>query len=303
MFKFADRYTVMLIGNCPKTTAGICFRGNKLVVLAMIASLIVAANLLSWGSVAYFRYIEHKLAKAENSLREQDNLIVSAVSKLKAIRAGLKHVSSFDTKLGYIIKTPFGDRTAETDKGSIAPSAEDMNLSLYRRDLAVRRLNPVISSLTGDVRREEVMQQYLLFGARENLDRLDRMPSIWPAEGEVQSQFGYRRDPFNGRPAFHGALDIGAPVGTRVICAAKGIVAFVGNEGNGLGINVIINHGYGIKTVYAHLHRAFVREGQTVSRGELIAEVGMTGRTTGPHLHYVVEVNGLPVNPASYILN
>jgi len=100
----------------------------------------------------------------------------------------------------------------------------------------------------------------------------------------------------------HEGLDISNRVGTPVIAPANGIVSDVGND-NAVGKCVVIFHGFGMTSRYGHLSKVLVKTGQRVKRGDKIAEVGMTGKTTGPHLHYIVKINGVPINPARYILN
>jgi murein DD-endopeptidase MepM/ murein hydrolase activator NlpD len=129
----------------------------------------------------------------------------------------------------------------------------------------------------------------------------EHTPSIVPAAGYFTSGFGMRRDPFTGFPAFHEGIDISAPPGTPVIAPASGVVTSVKWE-QGYGLVVEIDHGLGIKTRYAHLLRARVSPGQYVKRGDIIAYVGNSGRSTAPHLHYEVRINDKPVNPVNYII-
>jgi murein DD-endopeptidase MepM/ murein hydrolase activator NlpD len=126
-------------------------------------------------------------------------------------------------------------------------------------------------------------------------------PSIKPALGWYTSRFGYRVDPMNRRPRLHAGLDIGAPYGTPVHATADGIVSFAGYEG-GYGKMVAIDNGYGVVTRFAHNSRIYVEQGQKVHRWDVIAAVGSTGRSTGPHCHYEVRVHGVPVDPINYIL-
>ena len=136
--------------------------------------------------------------------------------------------------------------------------------------------------------------------SRKNL--LDSTPSIRPAYGYETSGFGYRISPFTGHKQFHEGLDIANRVGTPVIAPASGFVVFAGRKG-GFGNLIVINHGHGLTTRYGHLSKILVKVGQHVKRGEKIGEIGNTGRSTGPHLHYEVRLNGVPVNPRRYILN
>lgn len=126
------------------------------------------------------------------------------------------------------------------------------------------------------------------------------IPSIWPVKGRISAGFGERMDPLNGEGAFHPGIDIAAPYGASVRSAGDGIVVYAGRE-EGYGREILIDHGFGIRTKYAHLSKIDVVVGETVKRGQVIGAVGMSGRTTGPHLHYEVLVHETPVNPARYL--
>jgi septal ring factor EnvC (AmiA/AmiB activator) len=127
-------------------------------------------------------------------------------------------------------------------------------------------------------------------------------PSIWPVRGWVSSGFGRRVSPFTGEYMMHGGLDISAPMSTPVKAPAAGFVIAAGPE-KSLGNLVVLSHGYGFKTLYAHLSKVRVRTGQTVRRGDIIGEVGNTGLSTGPHLHYEIEIHGQAVDPFKYIID
>ncbi|MBI4168944.1 MAG: peptidoglycan DD-metalloendopeptidase family protein [Acidobacteria bacterium] len=130
---------------------------------------------------------------------------------------------------------------------------------------------------------------------------LSSTPSIYPVRGLMGNGFGWRRDPFTGMRDFHQGLDLVAPLGTKIVAPADGIVTRVGPSG-GFGQSVIIAHGYGIITRYGHLSSSNVRVGQRVKRGDVIGTVGSTGRSTGPHVHYELLVHQRNVDPVKYIL-
>ena len=134
---------------------------------------------------------------------------------------------------------------------------------------------------------------------RDSLD-LSPKPSIWPVRGYVTSHFGRRLDPFRGEGMFHPGTDIYAPFRSVVMSPADGLVVFTGSR-PGYGNMVIVSHGYGISTKMAHLSKISATIGQEVLRGQILGYVGSTGRATGPHLHYEVLVNEVPVNPAKYL--
>ena len=130
--------------------------------------------------------------------------------------------------------------------------------------------------------------------------RANAAPNLWPVEGQITGSFGERIDPFNGEGAFHSGVDISAQVGSVVIAPADGQVTFADFLG-GYGRAVVVDHGHGITTRYGHLASYAVAAGQAIHRGDTIGYVGLSGRSTGPHLHYEVRINETPVNPYKYL--
>lgn len=133
-------------------------------------------------------------------------------------------------------------------------------------------------------------------------DKLASSPAIWPAKGWLTSRFGARISPFTNRRQFHAGIDIAGARGTEVIAPANAKVAFAGQRGP-LGNAVILDHGHGVRTIYGHTDKILVKRGERVERGDQIATLGNSGRSTGPHLHYVVEVDGKARNPLDYIFD
>jgi murein DD-endopeptidase MepM/ murein hydrolase activator NlpD len=130
--------------------------------------------------------------------------------------------------------------------------------------------------------------------------RANSAPNLWPVEGQITGSFGERIDPFNGEGAFHSGVDISAGIGCPVIAPADGIVTFADFLG-GYGRAINVDHGHGISTRYGHLSSFAVTAGQYIHRGDTIGYVGASGRATGPHLHYEVRINDVPVNPYKYL--
>ena len=127
-------------------------------------------------------------------------------------------------------------------------------------------------------------------------------PTIWPVKGWLTAGFGHRRSPFTGRRQMHEGVDISNSIGTSVVAPADGVVSYAGPLG-GFGNVVSIDHGHRISTFYAHLQQHKVSRGQHVRRGEVIALLGTSGRVTGPHLHYEIQVNGTTVDPSKYVID
>jgi murein DD-endopeptidase MepM/ murein hydrolase activator NlpD len=130
--------------------------------------------------------------------------------------------------------------------------------------------------------------------------RANSAPNLWPVEGQITGSFGERIDPFNGEGAFHSGVDISSYIGSPVMAPADGLVTFADFLG-GYGRAVIVDHGHGISTRYGHLSSFAVTAGQHIQRGDTIGYVGLSGRSTGPHLHYEVRINDVPVNPYKYL--
>lgn len=132
--------------------------------------------------------------------------------------------------------------------------------------------------------------------------KLASMPSIWPTKGWLTSRFGPRVSPFTGRRQMHAGLDIATAMGSPIMAPADARVSYVGRKGP-LGNTLILDHGFGVKTIYGHTKEINVKPGESVERGQVIASVGSSGRSTGPHLHYVVEVKGKARDPLDYIFD
>ena len=120
-------------------------------------------------------------------------------------------------------------------------------------------------------------------------------------ESRVTSEFGYRRDPFTGETRGHTGIDIAVPTGTPVRAALPGVVTTATYNAGGYGYYVMIDHGNGMVTLYAHCSKLVARVGSTVQAGDIVSLSGSTGRSTGPHLHFEVRINGQRVNPRSYL--
>ncbi len=125
-------------------------------------------------------------------------------------------------------------------------------------------------------------------------------PSLWPVRGHITGSFGERMDPFSGEGAFHTGVDISSEYGEEVRAAADGVVVLVETHA-GYGRLVVVDHGFGITTWYGHLSRFRTQPGMHIKRGEAVGNVGVSGRVTGPHVHYEVRINGAPVNPWRYL--
>ena len=222
--------------------------------------------------------------------------------KVAHISATLDRVERFDAKLRTAVTSlqdpernlaigPVGTPEPETLPAGPVPAAEQNLKALPGR----------LGSLEVDAARSEQSLRQLQEYFDDQRSLLASTPSIWPTHGWVTSDFGTRIDPYSDDRKMHEGLDVATPHGQPVDAPSDGVVVFNGVEG-GYGKVLVIDHGYGVKTRYGHLSETFVRVGDHVKRGDKIGAVGNTGKSTGPHLHYEVRVNGIPENPRKFIL-
>jgi len=163
-------------------------------------------------------------------------------------------------------------------------------------------VNRDLSALGQEINSRERSLKELKAFIEEKASVLAATPTILPAKGRVTAGYGYRKSPFTSQRELHEGLDVAAPYGSPIVATADGIVTFAGPLA-GYGNVVFVDHGHGFSTFYAHCSSYRVREAQRVRRGEVIAFVGTSGRTTGPHVHYEVHVNGVISNPVKYMVD
>jgi murein DD-endopeptidase MepM/ murein hydrolase activator NlpD len=166
---------------------------------------------------------------------------------------------------------------------------------------AVASVKEGLEWLSKQATMQERILDELSQAAEQRSSRWASTPSIWPVKGWITSGFGPRISPFTEKPAWHDGLDIGAAPNTPVRAPAQGRITSIGYDPK-LGNIVRLDHGFGVETLYGHLAKALVKEGQRVERGDVIALVGSSGLSTGPHLHYMVKLNGQALDPTKYIL-
>lgn len=262
---------------------------------------LLGGNVWFWERYKEVGVLKGQLNDAKRVIEEQNNSILGLVSTISLVQEDLGRVTQFDSKLRVMMNMEKDVDLAATG-GSRTDDFAKGYLPLHRQELLLRKINAFLKQLSDEVRLEEVQQQDLLQALRANRDILASLPTVWPVEGFLTSRFGNRSSPFTGRPESHKGLDISARLGTPIYVPGRGKVTFAGSDG-AYGNSVVIQHGGGITTRYAHMQRFLVKDGQIVQRGELLGFVGNTGRSSGPHLHYEVLLNGANVNPMRYILN
>ncbi len=207
---------------------------------------------------------------------------------------------------GSTLNAPATPVRGESDLRQASAREGMSDLTAFQNELGEQELIAAVKEgivwLAKEAATQEKTLQELSVAAEQKSSRWAATPSIWPVKGWVTSGFGPRVSPFTEKPAWHDGLDIGAAANAPVQAPAQGRVTSVGFDSK-LGNTVKLDHGFGIETLYGHLAKALVKEGQRVKRGDVVGLVGSTGLATGPHLHYMVKVNGQTFDPTKYILD
>ena len=248
---------------------------------------------------------EAELTEHRRAAKVRKIQVEKFAQQVKNFESEMTRLERFEKKLRVI--TALEDSPQAVAKnwglgGSYGLSSHSLTTSLAdeARSLA-DNLSNNLGHLTMQAKLQTISFQKLDEFFKNQKSLLLATPSIWPTRGWVTSNFGYRKSPFTGLREKHEGWDIGARSGSAIRSTADGLVSVAGRE-YGYGKLIEIDHGYGVVTRYGHNSKNLVKVGSRVKRGQIIALVGNTGRSTGPHLHYEVLLNGVPTNPKNYIL-
>ena len=263
---------------------------------AVLASILVLPVLIGFGAhwsarsaVADLELSNAVLEMENASYREATEHLATQIASLQEAvdELGVRAVGDPDANRA-MDKLPSAVKSRAMGGGTWA-AAQEASGSAGSLGSSFDVLRDVLGAIEGrlDIVRTGVERRQALAAAT---------PSIWPVTGWLSSTYGSRRDPFTGGADFHPGLDISASHGEAIQAPATGVVTSAARGGN-YGNLVVLEHGFGITTRYGHLSRFAVTSGQTVQRGDIIGYVGSTGRSTSPHLHYEVLVNGRLTNP------
>jgi murein DD-endopeptidase MepM/ murein hydrolase activator NlpD len=261
---------------------------HVLAILAIVGGVSVAAAVGSYTRMLWKVANYNALQRKQNNLQQQYQQLQKTVTTTDQQLSSLQSLAT-EVAMTYgferLRNSPFGVARASAKEDQ---SYED---SVAQFDFLEKNATAVALSTSG-------LRLMPLPGM--SLGELTFTPSLWPVVGQITGHFGERLDPFSGEGAFHTGVDISCPYGQAVHATAEGVVVEAA-EHTGYGRMVVVDHGFGVTTLYGHLARYALPPGTQVKRGDIIGYAGVSGRTTGPHVHYEVRIKDAPVNPMRYL--
>jgi murein DD-endopeptidase MepM/ murein hydrolase activator NlpD len=260
---------------------------HVLLALVIVGGVTVLAGVTSYSRMLWKADNYNSVRHERDTLKQQFTAMQTTVKDTNERLDSLQSLAT-DVAMTYgfmrLSESPFGvPETASTPDQAFSHTVDEFNF-LKGRSSAMAISNTSIH----------------LLPSQPGLGDATFTPSLWPVNGHLTASFGERLDPFSGEGEFHRGVDISANYGDAVRVTADGIVSFADTR-SGYGRVVVIDHGFGTTTLYGHLSNFNAQAGQQVHRGDVIGYVGVSGRSTGPHVHYEVRINGAPVNPWRYL--
>jgi murein DD-endopeptidase MepM/ murein hydrolase activator NlpD len=257
------------------------------------------------GVISKFSYASQiSSTSQQQEIETQRFQIRKFADEINLLKDKLIDLNQFEKKIRIIANIEkTGDSESLFGIGGSIPEDRELDASVEnKQDRLIREMDEQIDGLKNASKVQIESMSEVLQQLEEKRNILAATPSIFPSAGWISSGFGYRISPFTGRREMHKGIDVVTSKGSPIIATADGILTFAGSKGL-LGNTVVVDHGHGISTRYAHCSKIVKKHGDAVKRGDVIACVGNTGRSTGTHLHYEVRVNNIQVNPERYILD
>jgi murein DD-endopeptidase MepM/ murein hydrolase activator NlpD len=299
-----DYFNILIFGQKTSKTRHLRIHKKTFKIGLYLLSFGVLCTIFFLCDYIQVRKKTFELSQLRQQTREQRSKIHFFASKIEDLEKQLSKLKDFDKRIRIIANLEKSqETTAFMGMGGPSPSDVRERLKTENNEMGLaQQMRTDIERLESEATSQEESLSELEKLLQSKREMLAHTPSIWPVHGWVTSGFGFRTNPFTGLNQMHEGLDIANRIGTPVIAPADGIVSDTGKD-SAYGNVIVISHGFGINSRFLHLSKIFVSPGHRVKRGDKIAEVGSTGKSTGPHLHYEVRVNGIPVNPVRYIVN
>lgn len=279
-------------------------RVKLLRVLGFLSAAFVTALIIVSIAYKYFPSANEKILLQQNSELQEHLLVMEAQTKKLDQRMAELEDRDNEVYRAIFEANPIPDSARAREIEQQAELARVLRLSQSELETSIIQ---TLNVLENRMRVQENSYVQITNFIKNKEQLLASTPAIQPVSNSdlkrVASGYGYRIDPIYKTTRFHAGLDFTAPQGTPIYATANGTIKIAGNQGNGYGNHVVINHGYGYETLYGHMFRVKARSGQRVNRGEIIGYVGSTGKSTGPHCHYEVHKNGRPIDPVYFFYN
>ncbi|MGZ5254925.1 MAG: M23 family metallopeptidase [Flavitalea sp.] len=279
-------------------------RVKLLRVLGFLSAAFVTALIIVSIAYKYFPSANEKILLQQNSELQEHLLVMEAQTKKLDQRMAELEDRDNEVYRAIFEANPIPDSARAREIEQQAELARVLRLSQSELETSIIQ---TLNVLENRMRVQENSYVQITNFIKNKEQLLASTPAIQPVSNSdlkrVASGYGYRIDPIYKTTRFHAGLDFTAPQGTPIYATANGTIKVAGNQGNGYGNHVVINHGYGYETLYGHMFRVKARGGQRVKRGEIIGYVGSTGKSTGPHCHYEVHKNGRPIDPVYFFYN
>jgi len=268
-------------------------------------TIFIAVCLILFSVVIYDNFNQQeKIVNQQKEIVNQRKQLKAFAADINSLKSKLVDLKDFEKKIRNV-----ADIEEDADQenlfgvGGSIPEDFDTQIPITEEyNSLIREMREQTQQFNLAAINQKKSFESLFNNLEDQRNLLAATPAIRPTDGWISSTFGYRTSPFTGLREFHNGLDIATQKGTPILAAADGVVTFAGTKGL-MGKLIVIDHGYGMVTRYAHIHKMLKKRGDAVKKGDTIALVGNTGRSTGSHLHYEVHLDGIPVNPAKYILN
>ena len=307
-----NRIKIWFISGSSSEIHEVSLARRSLAVTAVI--LLLSAGCVIYGGYDYIRLkrvafnnqlLTERIVAQKAEIQNQRVQIRTFVKEINDLKEQFATLANFEKQVRDMAELEKTDQAIGLfGMGGIDNETLDADLPLEKRhNSLIREMHDQTTQITTAVEGKTRDFKELLSLLEKKRNLLASTPSVSPVKGGwYSSGFGYRLSPFTGRKEFHSGLDIAHRTGTKVLATARGTVTYA-KEKMFLGKLVVIDHGYGMVTKYGHLNKIFVKPGDEVKRGDVIGLLGSSGRSTGPHVHYEVKVNGVAVNPKKYIIN
>lgn len=305
------KLSLIVLGGSGSRIKQVHLSKKQFILVAATAVAVLAA--MTYGAVDYLSLhsqlmdkneVERRLAAQNEEVQLQRQQIQNFAREINQLKESLVTLNKFQDQIRVIANLDQPDNhDGLFGVGGSAPEDLAPDIDLIQSHVPLmKKMHEQINQLEDASQKQATSFSNLLGKLAEQKNVLSHTPAIRPTQGWITSTFAYRQSPFTGKREFHKGLDIANKQGCPIVATADGVVSFAGENGS-LGQTVVVDHGYGFVTRYAHVQKGLKKRGERVQRGETIALMGNTGRSTGPHLHYEVRLNGVPVNPQKYILN